>query len=239
MGDDLHSGSTSAGRCGDLAAVRAPLAAPISREGLPGALRVADAVTATVRGTALTSLKIAVTATLATAVLAGCSSQGTAALPGKTSQPSSLSTNPAPAPSSARAAVIAAYDAYFPVSVAAEAAGPSRAKAMLAPYAAPAYLNRVLSQMAAYRARHEVTQGRVVPHITRVVVSGPLARVYDCQDASHAALANSRTGRVIPHTRGSARTYLIAGLARASDGRWRLTSLAHVAVSCNPVPSPS
>jgi len=84
-----------------------------------------------------------------------------------------------------------------------------------------------------------VTSGHVIPHVTRVVVRGSLARVYDCQDASHAALANSRTGQVIPGTRGSAHTYLIASLARGSDGRWRLTSLAHVAVPCKPVSSPS
>jgi hypothetical protein len=178
-------------------------------------------------------------AALAVAVLAGCSGQGSAKLPPKSTGPSAPSVTPAVTSASAKAAVIAAYSAYFPVSVAAEAAGPSRAKAMLAPYAAPPYLNHVLSQMAAYRARHEVTRGHVLPHVTRVVVRGPLARVYDCQDASHAALANSRTGRVIPGSRGSARTYLIATLARGSDGRWRLTSLAHVAVPCKPVPSPS
>ena len=176
-------------------------------------------------------------AALAVAVLAGCSGQGSAKLPPKSTGPSAPSATPATTSGSAKAAVIAAYTAYFPVSKAAEATGPSRAKAMLAPYAAQPYLNRVLTQMAAYRARHEVAWGHVVPHVTRVVVRGPLARVYDCQDASHAALASSRTGRVIPGSRGSARTYLIATLALGSDGRWRLTSLAHVAVPCKPVPS--
>jgi len=181
----------------------------------------------------------AAAAALAVAALSGCSSQGAATLPPKSTGPSVPSSTPAPAPSSAGAAVIAAYTAYFPVSKAAEAAGPSRAKRMLAPYAAEPYLSRVLSQMAAYRARHEVAWGHVIPHITRVSVRGGLAQVHDCQDASHAALASSRTGRVIPSTRGSARTYLIATLARGADGRWRLTSLAHVAVSCKPGPSPS
>lgn len=178
-------------------------------------------------------------AALAVAALVGCSSQGTAKLPPKSTEPSAPSAASAPTPSSAGAAVISAYTAYFPVSKAAEAADPSRARAMLAAYAAQPYLGRVLSQMAAYRARHEVTHGYVIPHVIRVVVHGPLARVYDCQDASHAALANSRTGQVIAGSQGSARTYLIATLARGSDGRWRLTSLAHVAVPCQPVPSPS
>lgn len=176
-------------------------------------------------------------AALAVAVLAGCSGQGSAKLPPKSTGPSAPSVTPAATFGSAKATVIAAYTAYFPVSKVAEATRPSRAKAMLTPYAAQPYLNRVLAQMAAYRARHEVAWGHVVPHITQVAVRGRFAQVHDCQDASHAALANSRTGRVIPNTRGSARTYLIATLALGSDGRWRLTSLAHVAVPCKPVPS--
>ncbi len=175
---------------------------------------------------------------LAVAVLTGCSSQGTAKLPPKSTGPTPAVTSAATS-SSAKAAVTAAYTRYFPVLTAAEAANSSRAKAMLMPYAAQPYLNHVLSQMAAYRSRHEVSVGHLVPHVMQVTVKGAQAQVRDCQDASHAALANSRTGRVIPHTRGSARTYLIATLARGSDGRWRLTSLAHVAVSCKPVPSPS
>jgi hypothetical protein len=173
-------------------------------------------------------------ALVAVAVMAGCSNQGTAALPPKSTRPGVPSSAPAATPTSARSAVIAAYTAYFPVSKAAERASPARARAMLSPYAAPSYLRRVLSQMASYQAKHELAWGHVVPHITRVQVRGPLARVYDCQDASHAGLADARTGRVIKGTRGSAHTYLIADLARGSDGRWRLSSLAHVAVPCKP-----
>jgi len=92
------------------------------------------------------------TAVLIAASAAGCSSQGTAALPRKSTGLSTPPSAPASSPTSARSAVIAAYTAYFPVSVAAEAAGPTRAKKMLAPYAAQPYLGRVLSQMARYRA---------------------------------------------------------------------------------------
>jgi hypothetical protein len=176
---------------------------------------------------------------LAAAVLAGCASSGAAKLPPKTTAPTVASATPAVTARSAKAAVIAAYTGYFPVLTAAEAAGPSRAKAMLAPYAAQPYLNHVLSRMAAYRSRHEVSVGHLVPHVMHVRVRGARAQLRDCQDASHAALADSRTGRVIPHTWGSPHTYLIATLARGSDGQWRLTSLAHVAVPCKPVPSPS
>ena len=63
--------------------------------------------------------------------------------------------------------------------------------------------------------------------------------MHDCQDASHAALASTSTGKVIPGTAGKAGTSLIASLALGRDGRWRITSLAHLAVPCSPASSPS
>jgi hypothetical protein len=194
---------------------------------------------AVVRGMASRLPVIGAAAALAVAALTGCSSQSRARLPASSAGPSAPPVTPAAASGSAEAAVIAAYTRYFPVLTAAEAAGGSRAEAMLAPYAAQPYLSHVLSQMAVYGAQHEVSVGYLVPHIMQVTVKGAQATVRDCQDASHAALADSRTGHVITGTRGSARTYLIATLARGNDGRWRLTSLAHVAVPCQPVPSPS
>lgn len=140
---------------------------------------------------------------------------------------------------SATAGVIAAYTAYFPALLAAEPLPQARAAAMLAPYAAQPYLGHVLAQIAAYRAEGEVSWGYLVPHITSVQVSGNQAVVRDCQDASNAWLVSSSTGQVIPGTTGYARTYLIAGLARGSDGRWRLTFLGHLTDPCEPVPSPS
>ncbi len=169
----------------------------------------------------------------ALAGVTGCSSQAPVTLPPKSSQLSAPSGASSPGPQPAQAAVAAAYAAYFPVLQAAEKATAARAEALLAPYAAQPYLAHVVSQMASYRAQHETSHGYLVPHVTSVQVSGGRATVHDCQDASHAALADSRTGKVIPGTIGSARTSLIASLARGSDGRWRLTSLAHVNVPCS------
>jgi hypothetical protein len=175
---------------------------------------------------------------LLAAAAVGCSGQASVSLPPKASPvsaPASAATSASAQPP--KAAVAAAYAGYFPVLLAAEKAPASRAQAMLAPYAAQPYLGHVLSQMASYQAQHEVSTGYVVPHVTSVQVSGGLATVRDCQDASHAGLADSRTGRAVPGTTGSSRTFLIATLARGADGRWRLTSLAHTAASCEPVPS--
>lgn len=133
----------------------------------------------------------------------------------------------------------AAYVGYFPASQAAETGPADRAAVTLSPYAVQPYLGQVLTQMAGYRARGETAAGYVIPHITKITVHGTVAEVYDCQDASHAALASTRTGKVIPGTTGSARTFLIASLAQGGDGRWRLTSLAHVSTPCSPGTSPS
>jgi hypothetical protein len=192
-------------------------------------------------GSARSTITAAIACGAATlAALAGCGGPGTVPLPAKSSSLRSPSASaPASAPDSARAQVIAVYTGYFPASAAAETAAPSRARAILAPYAAQPYLDKVLAQMASYRAHDEVASGYVTPHVTKVTVNGRVAQVYDCQDASHATLTNTRTGKVVPPPAGSARTYLIASLARGRDGRWRLTSLAHVAVPCKPVPLPS
>ena len=182
---------------------------------------------------------LAASAVAGVTLLSGCSSPASVPLPARSTSLHAPATAQSPSGTgSARQQVIAAYTAYFPASQAAEAAAPARAQAILAPYAAQPYLGRVLAQMASYRARDEAASGYVVPHVIKVTVTGPLATVYDCQDASHATLTDTRTGKVTPPLKGSARTYLIASLARGTDGRWRITSLAHVAVPCTPAAAP-
>ncbi len=110
---------------------------------------------------------------------------------------------------------------------------------MLAPYVAEPYLGHLLAGMARYRVRNETAWGHVVPHITEVTVNGGGALVRDCQDDSHAGLADSRTGAVLPHSAGSAQTNIVATLTRGSDGRWRMTALEQLDAPCEPEPSPS
>jgi hypothetical protein len=136
------------------------------------------------------------------------------------------------------AQVIEAYTGYFPVVQEAEPLPESRAARLLAPWAAQPYLRQVLEQMTRARMEGEVAWGQVTPHVTSVEISGGHAVVRDCQDAHAAWLVSSATSQAIPGSTGSPHTYLIAALARSTDGRWRLTWLAHVAGPCSPVPSP-
>jgi hypothetical protein len=176
-----------------------------------------------------------VPAVLVLALLAGCSARGTV-LTARTSRLGPAAAAPSPA---AAAQVITAYTAYFPALTAAEPQPQAKAAGTLAPYAAQPYLGHVLAQMAWYQAHGEVAWGYFVPHVTSVQITGSQAVVRDCQDASNAWLVSTTTGEVIPGTAGSARTYLVATLARGGGERWRLTFLAYVGGPCTPVPSPS
>lgn len=164
----------------------------------------------------------------------GSSSSNRVTLPAKVA-PSASST----ATTVAQAAVVAAYTTFWSLDGTAERSSAVRAEQMLAPYVAQPYLGHLLAQMGPYRQRHEEAWGHVIPHITQVTVMGDQALVRDCQDQSHAALANTQTGRVIPHTTGSSRTSYVASLKRGSDGLWRLTALEQLAQSCEPGSSPS
>jgi hypothetical protein len=174
-------------------------------------------------------------AVLALALLVGCAAQE----PVLTAKTSRLDPAVAAPPPTTAAQVIAAYTAYFPALTTAEPQPEARAAGTLAPYAAQPYLGHVLAQMAWYRAHDEVAWGYFVPHVTSVQITGSQAVVRDCQDASNAWLVSTATGEVIPGTVGSARTFLVATLARGGGERWRLTFLAHVGGPCSPVPSPS
>jgi len=178
---------------------------------------------------------LALAVIIAMAVLSGPAGQGPVLTAGR----SPLATASAPPSPAVAAQVIAVYTAFVPALAAAEPQSQARAAALLAPYAAQPYLGHVLAQMAWFRAHDEVAWGYLVPHVTSVQITGDQAVVRDCQDASNAWLVSTVTGQVIPGTAGSARTYLVAVLVHSSDGRWRLTLLAHVGGSCSPVPSPS
>lgn len=177
---------------------------------------------------------------LVSLIAAGCGgASAPTALPSRVRVPSVSPSASGTTTEAAAQQVIAAYTAFNQLDGTAERAAQGQARAMLAPYVAEPYLGHLLTEMATYRARNETASGYVVPHVTQVTVNNGGALVRDCQDDSHAALADSRTGTVLPDTTGSAQTNLVATLTRGSDGRWRLTALQQLDTSCEPEPSPS
>ena len=200
----------------------------LKRHGCPGRGRARQTIPAR-------AIVVLASAALAAGLLPGHPGRGPVPA-AKTSRLRPAVAAPSPA---AAAQVIAACTAFFPVLAAAEPEPQVRAAALLAPYAAQPYLGHVLAQMAWFRARGQVFWGTLIPHVTSVQITGSQAFVRDCQDVGNAWLVSTVTGEVIPGTVGSARTSLVATLARGGGERWRLTLLAHAAGPCSPVPSPS
>jgi hypothetical protein len=143
--------------------------------------------------------------------------------------PSSGSASPA-APTDA---VIAAYTALFPAADKAILTAPEQARSILQIYVAGDYLDWEIRQVMSHQSEHQEPWGKVVVHVTKVDLKANTAKVHDCQDASNAGLADTRTHALIPKTRGTANRNLIANMTRGSDGRWRVTGLRQYDSPCH------
>lgn len=168
---------------------------------------------------------------LVTLTAVGCGASSTpASLPSKAPSPT-----PSPTPTkTAQQQVIAAFDEFWQAGAAAQRSAPTAARTMLAPLVAEPYLDHLLTQMNPYRARHQQAWGYVIPHVTQIDVNADRALLHDCQDESHAALADSNTGQVIPGTYGSSHVSYVATLGRGADGHWRMTAMEALETTCEP-----
>jgi hypothetical protein len=169
-----------------------------------------------------------------TLAVAGCGGQPDAALPPK-------ATAPAPVPSAALAGspvspagqVVAAYTGYWQaLGQALDTQSAARARAVLAPYAAPAIIPSLISGFETDWARGEIQYGAPVPHILNVRVSGDRAAVHDCADFSNAGVQSASTGQVIGSL-GNSRVNMISTLVRAR-GRWLVSNQVPVVLPCVP-----
>lgn len=158
-------------------------------------------------------------------------------LPSKqSSAPAGASRSVAPA-TSAKQAVIDAYLAFWHVSDQAEKAGNApAARAILAPYVGPDYVNFIISGLQSAWAKSEVNWGASVEHIQSVTLatlnSGvQTAVVRDCQDDSHDGLARAQTGALLPGTLGPAHQELYASLSLI-NGRWLIEQVTAVGDTC-------
>lgn len=174
-------------------------------------------------GALLTGMALAIT---------GCGGQAAVALPHKTALP----TVPAAAasqPVSTRQQVVAAYTGYWQaLGEALDARNAARARAILAPYAAPAVVSSTISGYQSLWAQNEIQYGAPVLHILNVQVSGASAAVHDCADFSHAGLQDAATGQVVGSL-GSAHVNMISTLVLTS-GRWLLSAQTPVVAACQP-----
>ena len=148
--------------------------------------------------------------------------------------PSTATARPAPPAlsSSAEQAVRSAYASFWDASDRALTAPPEQVRLILRDYSTGGYLDFQVRQIVLQQGEHRGPWGKVVPHVRAVDVAGSKATVRDCQDASNAGLADTRTNKLIPGTRGPKQRNLRAQLVQGGDGRWRVSDLKQFPQSC-------
>ncbi|MFC0039552.1 hypothetical protein [Actinomadura rayongensis] len=138
---------------------------------------------------------------------------------------------------SAEDSVRAAYVRYWEVMVESRAQPDRRSlRNFLARYLADPFLTYQVGYAELRRQKHQVIEGRFIPHITSVKVAGngkdSRAYVADCQDASGVVIRDSRTGKVVKGSRGSARRSVTMTFVRTPDGRWFALDFAESKKKC-------
>jgi hypothetical protein len=136
-------------------------------------------------------------------------------------------------PVRSQGAVVEAYSAFFVVVGQALQAPPEQARPILATRTAGDYLDFEMRQVIDHQARGLEQWGRPVVHITAVELGTVTATVHDCQDASHAGLADTQTHQLVQQSRGDAHRNLVAYLRLGGDQRWRLTDLLQHGTPCH------
>ncbi|MEV5576610.1 hypothetical protein AB0L06_41835 [Spirillospora sp. NPDC052269] len=106
-------------------------------------------------------------------------------------------------------------------------------RAAITPYSEPEHTGQLLEGVAKWGRKGIEPSGYVVAHVQSVKVNGSTARLLDCQDASHAAVAKAKTHTVISGTTGSADVHIAAEMQHDPDGRWRLKQLSILESPCS------
>jgi hypothetical protein len=184
---------------------------------------------------------VAVLAVLTLALAACSAGQASTPAPAKAtsaSAPATASSAPSSSPAAAtRRAAIAAYRAFWPAGDRAERSGHAgQARAILAGYATPAWIQVMVTGMAPFWRRHEVARGRMIDHVesARVLTGAgrnPAAFIVDCQDASHHAVASATSGKIVPGSAGPAHAQLAATLIYR-HGRWLIRGITFKGNQC-------
>lgn len=167
------------------------------------------------------------------AVIAGvaaCGGSKPAAQPSTSPIATSPPTTPASSPS-VRQTILDQYDGFW-ASLTPASAGPvGERKAMLTPYAADPELSSLLRGMARADSKGQVFYGRnrPRPRVTQLSVSRGVAVVDDCQDSSHAGIADRTTHHRV--TVGVARNHVVVTMHRVG-GAWRVVFVSYTRTKC-------
>jgi hypothetical protein len=181
------------------------------------------------RATTLTALARTVSVLTAAAVLLvvpACSTQP----PPAPAAPATLAPPPADPTAAEQADVQHAYEQFWAVSWSVSTVQPEQWQPRLQQVAAEPVLPPLLTSTRAHHDQGSKLYGAVTAHITDIRLAPGQATVADCQDASHAGLADATTGT--PKTVGIARNPVRATLHRGPDNAWRVTGLEFPGGQC-------
>ncbi|MQA81809.1 MAG: hypothetical protein GEV10_25610 [Streptosporangiales bacterium] len=92
-------------------------------------------------------------------------------------------------------------------------------------------LSKSLDSLAAARKQHLRNSGLIKPDIMSITVDGATARLEDCMDKSATYLVDSRTGRRIAGSAGSADVWAVSDFKKTAEG-WRISSTSSKYKSC-------
>lgn len=179
----------------------------------------------------------AVVAAVIASIGAGCQSRDSHKVavpssPALTAPTGTRSIAPTASASIARNAVIRAYTGYWQASRVAATKTVTEARRLLEQYSTSSNITIQLRGIDNLRKQHKEPWGNVAIHVYKVEAAGSSARLWECQDASGAGLADARTHRLIPTTTGSPHIRIQARLVRGSDGAWRVSVVRFLDNSC-------
>ena len=177
--------------------------------------------------------RIVCSAVTAAAVLAFTTACGTSHAPAAAVSRATVPP-PAASPGSARAAVIAAYNALWPAGQRADTAPAAQRQAILTPVATGTELAGMLSAIAADTTAGQASWGQPVLHPYDVTVDGTTATLQDCQDEMATGMMSTVTGQKLTH--GGPRVHFDATLDQGADGAWRVAKLTVSSQPCLPAP---
>lgn len=164
------------------------------------------------------------------AALTSCSGEGTAAQPTRSTTPSPTSS-PSAAAVDEETALLAQYRKFWAALTPVSRMPAAQRRDVLAEVAVNPALKSVLAGMEEADAKHQVLYGENVPRPTvRIAPDATTALVRDCQDSSHAGVAERSTEKQL--TVGVARNHVSVTMKRQPGDVWKIAYIDYARSPC-------
>lgn len=174
--------------------------------------------------------KVLLAGFLLTALLAGCSTDGSIAT-NKGPSPTTASPSTSPTGVDEQQAILEPYRKFWASLTPVSSMPAAERRAALTPFTVDPELKSLLAGMARTDARKQVFYGADVPRASKASISpdGSRAVVDDCQDSSQAGNAERATGKRL--TYGSKRNHVVTTMLRVA-GTWKVYFVSYSKTTC-------